>query len=79
MKQEIQNQCDAGKTAFSQFILDIEMDKSKTVNGRAKQDEENILHAQFFQKYHPLNVNSTSVLSVIIMILTTSLVFFTMK
>lgn len=49
MEYKVQNQCNPGKTAFTQLVLDIEVDKPKTVDGGTQQDEKDIFYFQFFQ------------------------------
>lgn len=49
MENKVQNQCNTGKSALAQFILNIEVDKSEAVDGSSEQDEKDIFHFQFFQ------------------------------
>ena len=49
MEYKVQNQGDPGKAAFTQLILDIEVDKPKTVNGSAKHNKKYVFYFQFFQ------------------------------
>jgi len=44
MENKIQNLCNTGKSAFAQFILNIEVDKPEAVYGSSKQDEKDVFY-----------------------------------